>query len=86
MKNMIKNGTKTIDSRDLAKMVGKTHADLLKMIQGTKHSNGTDHYVGILPTISEKSQGISQEYFIECRYSVEGNKRTCVFASGIYKR
>lgn len=76
MTNMIKNGTKTIDSRDVAKMMGREHKEILKMIEGQKRANGTDKHTGILPTIAESGQVDSHDYFIESSYKVEGNKRS----------
>lgn len=62
MTNMITTGAKTIDSRDLAVMVGMTHGNLLKMIKGTKHISGSDHYVGIIPSILQMSLGYEMNF------------------------
>jgi len=76
MKNMIINGTKTIDSRDVAKLVGREHIEILHMIQGQKRANGTNKHVGILPTIIEVGLAPSSEFFIKSSYKVEGSYRS----------
>lgn len=60
-----------IDSREVAEMIGKTHAELLKEIEGRKDSKN----VGIIPTL-EKGKFHVSEYFIENSYKVDGNNKS----------
>lgn len=54
----------TIDSREVAKMVGKRHANLIRDI---------DHYVEV---ISENSKLSFQDFFIPRTYKADGNNKT----------
>ena len=60
-----------IDSREVAEMLGKTPAELLKEIEGRKDSKN----VGIIPTL-EKGKFHVSEYFIENSYKVDGNNKS----------
>ena len=60
-----------IDSREVAEMLGKTHAELLKEIDGRKDSKN----VGIIPTL-EKGKFHVSEYFIENSYKVDNNNKS----------
>lgn len=55
---------KTIDSREVAEMVGMRHADLMRNIE---------HYIEV---ISENAKLRSLDYFIPSTYKVEGNNKT----------
>ena len=59
----------TIDSREIAKMVGIEHADLIKKLEGTSK------IIGIIPTLRKGNFTVS-EYFIESSYKTEGNNKT----------
>ena len=61
----IKNykGINVTDSREVAQMIGKRHADLLRSI---------DNYVDIL----ENAKLRSQDFFIKDTYKVDGNNKT----------
>ncbi|WP_313413212.1 Rha family transcriptional regulator [Sedimentibacter sp.] len=63
-------GIKTIDSRDIAEMLGKEHKELLKEIEGRKDGKN----VGIIPTLEKGSFHLS-DYFIPSTYTVSNNKR-----------
>lgn len=51
-----------IDSREVARMMGKTHQEILYYIEGRK-VKGKAHIIGILPTL-EGEQLVSTDYFI----------------------
>ena len=75
MKDLIKTiNTKgetiyTIDSREVAEMMGKRHSEILEYINGSKK------IVGIISTL--ENGGIrSQDYFIESSYKVNGNNKS----------
>ncbi|NFG59671.1 hypothetical protein FC778_13390 [Clostridium botulinum] len=57
------NGANVTDSREVAQMIGKRHANLLRDIE---------NYVSIL----ENSKLSSQDFFIKDNYKVEGNNKT----------
>ena len=60
-----------IDSREVARMMGRNHAELLRYIEG---SNGR---VGILTTL-QNTKWCSTEYFIESSYVADnGVKGRC---------
>ena len=62
--NDLIQSAKTIDSREVAEMIGKTHAHLCRDIQG---------YIEV---ISENPILDSQNYFIPKTYKVDGNNKT----------
>lgn len=57
------NGQLVTDSRDVAKMIGKRHADLLRDIEGYRQ-------------ILENATLRSQDFFLESSYKSEGNNKT----------
>lgn len=62
-----------IDSREVAEMIGKTHSNLMKDIQGSKDGKT----VGIIPTLT-KSNFDLVNYFIESSYKdAKGENRKC---------
>lgn len=62
-----------IDSREVAEMIGKTHSNLMKDIQGSKDGKT----VGIIPTLT-KSNFDLVNYFIESSYKdAKGEDRKC---------
>ena len=62
---------KTINSREVAEMLGKTHGDLLKDIQGSGKN------LGIIPVLTEGNFHVV-DYFIESTYKDEkGELRKC---------
>lgn len=58
----------TIESREVAKMLGKEHGDLMKDIQGSGKN------LGIIP-ILEKGKFPVSDYFIKSSYKVSGNNK-----------
>ena len=60
-----------LDSREVAKMLGKNHDDLLKDIQGSGKN------IGIIPVL-EKGNFTVSEYFVKTSYKVEGNNKNYV--------
>ena len=67
----------TIDSREVAEMLGKEHWEVLRMLQGyiPKGENKSRRIVGIIPTLRNHNVDVS-EYFIKDSYKVEGNNKT----------
>lgn len=61
-----------IDSREIAEMMGKTHAELLKDIDGRKDKKG----VGVIPTLKKGNFHLSN-YFIESTYKSGTREYKC---------
>lgn len=66
------NDDLTIDSREVAKMLGKDHTELLRDIEGRKDGKG----VGIIPTLEKGNFPLSQ-YFIESSYKSGTREYKC---------
>ena len=64
------NQLATIDSREVAEMLGKGHAELLRDI------DGRDNYVGIIPTL-EKANLAFSNYFIPSTYKAGTREYKC---------
>lgn len=65
------NNSKTLDSREVAEMLGKSHGDLLKDIQGSGKN------LGIIPTLTKGNFHVVN-YFIESSYKdAKGETRKC---------
>lgn len=65
------NNSKTLDSREVAEMLGKSHGDLLKDIQGSGKN------LGIIPTLTKGKIPVV-DYFIESSYKdAKGENRKC---------
>ena len=64
MKLVVRDGKPFADSREVAEMVDKRHADLCRDIE---------RYIGI---ISENAKLRFQDFFVESSYKVEGNNKT----------
>lgn len=62
-----------IDSREVAEMVGKTHYELLKHLEGQYTKNGKVKIVGIIPTLLKGETPLS-DYFIEDSYKDASGK------------
>ena len=60
MNNELVLNEKTLDSREVAEMMNKSHGAVLKMLQGSKDGKS----IGIMPTL-EKSNFDLSKYFIE---------------------
>ncbi len=60
---------KTIDSREVAQMLGKDHGDLLKDIQGSGKN------IGLIPVLEKGNFPVS-DYFIKSTFKSEGNNKT----------
>lgn len=71
---MIKTDEKemqVIDSREIAEMMGRTHSDIMKMIQGSGKN------LGIIPTLTKGNFHVVN-YFIESTYvDAKGETRKC---------
>ena len=65
-----------IDSREVARMMGKEHGEILCYIEGKK-VKGNVNITGILPTL-QGEQLITTDYFIESSYTTgKGTKQKC---------
>ena len=69
-----------LDSREVARMMGKEHWEILEYIEGKVKSNG--QITGILPTL-QGGQLISTDYFIESSYTVNNRKKRCYLCTKI---
>ena len=67
--NTNENKIVTIDSREVAEMLGKTHSELMKDIKGSGKNKG------IIPILEKGNFSVS-EYFIESTYKIENNNKT----------
>ena len=57
MENKLENlNVKTIDSREVAEMIGKEHWEILRMLEGYEPPEGSNSrkIVGIIPTIGKE--------------------------------
>ena len=65
------NELNTIDSREVAEMLGRSHSDLMKMIQGSGKN------LGIIPVLTKGNFPLV-DYFIESEYKdAKGENRKC---------
>lgn len=69
MENNNKEGRLTLNSREVAVMLNKTHAELLREVDGRKDGKG----VGIIPTLLKGNFPLS-DYFNESSYKDESGK------------
>ena len=71
--NLITNKEiKTLDSREVAQMLGKEHSELLKEIEGRKDGKN----VGLIPTLTQYKIDVSK-YFISSTYKTGTRKYKC---------
>ena len=76
---------KTINSREVAEMLGKEHKEVMRMIDGYEPKEGSKKrsIIGILPTLL-KGNITPCKYFIESTYKDEkGELRKCYIMGGI---
>ena len=65
---LMSNEVKTIPSYEVAEMMERTHAKVIRMLEGDKS------HVGIIPTLTEAQLGVS-DYFIEGTYKDASGKQ-----------
>ena len=66
-----------IDSREIARMMGVTHGDIIEMIQGNSKNSG------IIQTLTKGNYQVSN-YFIESSYKdTKGKERKCYLVTEI---
>ncbi|WP_096199490.1 Rha family transcriptional regulator [Bacillus sp. FJAT-45350] len=65
-----------VDSREIAKMIGREHKEVLAMIDGQEHRDGRIKHIGFLPTISESGLFNPIDFFIESSYKTKGNNKS----------
>ena len=63
MNNELSLNEKTLDNREVAEMMCKSHGAVLKMLQGSKDGKS----IGIIPTLA-KGNVTPSKYFIETTY------------------
>ena len=78
MNNELLLNEKTLDSREVAKMIGKAHKDIIRMIDGYKPPEGSNkrQIVGIIPTLA-KGNVTPSKYFIESSYLNNNREYKC---------
>lgn len=64
---------KTIPSTEVAKMMERSHGDVLKMLEGQVDKNGKTKIVGIIPTLT-KGELPPLDYFIESTHKDKSDK------------
>ena len=64
------NNSKTLDSREVAEMMGMDHSRILRMLEGD------ESHVGIIPTLTEAQLGASKN-FIESSYKGRNGENKC---------
>lgn len=74
MNTLETKSTATIDSREVAKMLGVEHSELLKKLEGTKKADGTVKQVGIIPVLAKGNFPVS-DYFIPNTYKDSSGKQ-----------
>ena len=70
----IDNNIKTINSREVAKMMGREHKEVLRMLEGQKRKDGTYKHVGIIPTLEMSEEVHLFDYFIKSSYKDSMNR------------
>ena len=72
------DGVNVIESREVAKMIGKEHKDVLRMIDGYEPKEGSKkrRIVGIIPTLAQGNVTPSK-YFVESSYSNNSKEYKC---------
>lgn len=70
----IDNNIKTINSREVAKMTGREHKEILRMLEGQKRKDGTYKHVGIIPTLEMSEEVHLFDYFIKSSYKDSMNR------------
>ena len=66
-----------IDSREVAEMMGKTHAEIIQYLEGLKDKNGKTKVVGIIPTLEQVGDLQVANYFVESTYNDRGRIKKC---------
>ena len=70
--NELQPNVATIDSREIAEMMGKQHSDVLKMLEGTSKIKG------IIPVLTNESKITLVDYYIKSEYKdAKGEMRKC---------
>ena len=71
------NHVQTISSREVADMMEREHAKVLKMLEGETYKDGRTKVVGIIPVLTKASSRVS-DYFIESSYKdASGKSNKC---------
>ena len=65
-----------IDSREVAEMMGKTHAEIIQYLEGLNYKDGRVKITGIIPTLVAGDIQVNN-YFIESTYNDRGRIKKC---------
>ena len=68
-----KQAIKTIDSREVAEMLGKDHSELLKEIEGRKDGKN----VGLIPVLTRGNFHLVNYFIEDCYKDKKGQRRKC---------
>ena len=66
-----------IDSREVAEMMGKTHAEIIQYLEGLNYKDGRVKIKGIIPTLEQSGDLQVANYFIESTYNDRGRIKKC---------
>ena len=69
----VEGTVQTIPSYEVAEMMGRAHAKVLKMLEGETYKDGRTKVVGIIPTLTEARTRVS-DYFMESTYKDASGK------------
>ena len=65
-----------MDSREVAEMMEKTHAEIIQYLEGLNYKDGRVKITGIIPTLEQSGIDVSN-YFIESTYNDRGRIKKC---------
>lgn len=75
--NNLTNKPLTINTREIANMMGTEHSDILKKLEGTRNPDGSVKQIGIIPVLTEGNFPVS-DYFIKSSYiDASGKENPC---------
>ena len=66
-----------MDSREVAEMMEKTHAEIIQYLEGLNYKDGRVKITGIIPTLEQNGDLQVADYFIESTYNDRGRIKKC---------
>ena len=66
-----------MDSREVAEMMEKTHAEIIQYLEGLNYKDGRVKITGIIPTLEQSGDLQVANYFIESTYNDRGRIKKC---------
>ena len=66
-----------MDSREVAEMMEKTHAEIIQYLEGLNYKDGRVKITGIIPTLEQSGDLQVADYFIESTYNDRGRIKKC---------